>query len=124
MEGRHVQHVPEPENIVMSTEDRNTQKCPLCGTQLRLSEASTATDADGELLTTIAQHRCAPRIRVRDDESFAVGTSVDVRGRFLRTWSGGFQVADANAAGYWLRRNSDSSVLPAQFAPRDVRRSG
>ena len=105
-------------------EDRGTCECALCGTQLRPSESSRATDADGELLTTIAQNRFAPRRRVRDDESFVVGTRVDVRGRFLRTWSGGFQVADANASGYWLRRTSDASMLPSPFAPRDVRRSG
>ncbi len=108
----------------LTPEDHSTLRCPLCGTQLRPSEASTAVDADGELLTTLAQHRCAPRIRVREDESLVVGTRVDVRGRFLRTWSGGFQVADANASGYWLRRTSDSSVLPSPFAARDVRRSG
>lgn len=105
-------------------EDRGTCECALCGTQLRPSETSGATDAEGELLTTVVQHRCAPRVRVQHDESLVVGTRVDVRGRFLRTWSGGFQVADANASGYWLRRTSDASVLPAPFAPRDVRRSG
>jgi hypothetical protein len=108
--------MPDPPN-------RDTISCPLCGTWLRPSDASTAIATDGELLTTVAQHRCAPRVRVHDD-SFVVGTRVDVRGRFLRTWSGGFQIADANASGYWLRRTSDSSVLPAPFAARDVRRSG
>jgi hypothetical protein len=103
---------------------RSTCECALCGTRLRPSEASSAIDADGELLTTVAQHRCAPRVRVRDDESIVVGSRVDVRGRFLRTWSGGFQVTHANASGYWLRRTSDASALPSPFAPRDVRRSG
>ena len=111
-----------PENR-STPESRSTCECQLCGTQLRPSETSSAIDADGELLTTVAQHRCAPRVRVRD-QFFVVGTRVDVRGRFLRTWSGGFQVADANASGYWLRLNSYASVLPSPFAARDVRRSG
>ncbi len=49
----------DPENL-------ETQACPLCGTRLRPTEESSALAADGELLTTIAQHRCAPRLRVSD----------------------------------------------------------
>jgi hypothetical protein len=56
----------EHRRMRLDPENLETQVCPLCGTQLRSTEASSALAADGELLTTIAQHRCAPRLRVPD----------------------------------------------------------
>ena len=100
-----------------------TVQCELCGSTLRPDGASRAIDADGELLTTVAEHRCAPRVHAPTARGFGIGTPVDVRERFRRTWSTGFEVVDANASGYVLRRMSDSAVLPTHFATGDVRRS-
>ncbi len=54
--------------------------------------------------------------------SLPVGTSVEVRNRFCAAWSPGFEVAETTGAGYWLRRQSDQYVLPAEFAAGEVRR--
>jgi hypothetical protein len=54
--------------------------------------------------------------------SLPVGTPVEVRNRFCSAWSGGFEVAEATREGYWLRRQSDSYVLPNEFEPTEVRR--
>ena len=99
----------------------NTTQCDLCGSTLRPDGASQATDADGELLTTVAEHRCAPRVQAFAARGLGIGTPVDVRERFRRKWSTGFEVVDANASGYVLRRMSDSAVLPDQL--HDGRRS-
>ena len=50
-----------------------------------------------------------------------VGTSVDVRNRFIGTWSCGFEVAGMNEQGYLIRRLSDMSVLPEAFGFDEVR---
>lgn len=53
------------------------------------------------------------------------GTRVEVRSRFERTWSRGFEIAeeidDGGALRYRIRRRSDGSVLPAVFTDDDVR---
>lgn len=49
------------------------------------------------------------------------GTRVEVRNRLDGTWSRGFEVADATAGGYRLRRLSDRTVLPVVFGDDDVR---
>jgi hypothetical protein len=53
------------------------------------------------------------------------GTRVEVRSRFDRAWSRGFEVAELvpgeHGAQYRLRRRSDGSVLPALFTEDDVR---
>jgi hypothetical protein len=41
--------------------------CALCGSRLRRDDASEATNRVGELLTTVAWHRCAPRVNARVD---------------------------------------------------------
>ena len=51
----------------------------------------------------------------------APGTRVDVRNRFVGTWSHGFEVAEELAEGYRLRRLSDNSVLPDVFPSDDIR---
>jgi len=50
-----------------------------------------------------------------------VGTRVDVRDRFLGSWSKGFEVAEVVEGGYLLRRLSDGSILPTPFEREDVR---
>jgi hypothetical protein len=50
------------------------------------------------------------------------GTKVEVRTGFDRSWSNGFEVHEATADGYRVRRRSDGEVLPAVFARDDVRR--
>jgi hypothetical protein len=54
--------------------------------------------------------------------SLTSGTKVEVRTGFDRSWARGFEVVDACAEGYRLRRLSDGRELPATFAPGDVRR--
>jgi hypothetical protein len=56
-----------------------------------------------------------------ETETFTVGARVDVRNRYLGTWSRGFQVAAVVKGGYLIRRLSDRYVLPTCFVPADVR---
>ena len=49
------------------------------------------------------------------------GTEVEVRNRYVRGWSGGFQVAAIDRDRYRIRRRSDGVVLPAAFTSTDVR---
>ena len=53
--------------------------------------------------------------------SFPVGTSVDVKNRFIGTWSHGFEIAGLVEAGYMIRRLSDRSILPDVLAFDEVR---
>ncbi len=54
------------------------------------------------------------------------GTKVEVRDRFDRRWTRGFEVAETvetgEGAGYRIRRLSDGSVLPVVFGADEVRR--
>ena len=52
-----------------------------------------------------------------------VGTPVQVRNHFERTWSSGFEVANVRTAGasYRVRRVSDDAVLPGSFGAEDLR---
>ena len=47
---------------------------------------------------------------------------VEVRRRFDQHWARGFEVVEATAKGYRVRRLSDGIVLPAEFTADDVRR--
>ena len=50
------------------------------------------------------------------------GTRVEVRQRFDRSWTRGFEVAEVlDRGGYKLRRMSDGSVLPYEFDGESVR---
>jgi hypothetical protein len=55
------------------------------------------------------------------------GTRVEVRSRFERRWSRGFEVADVvddqgdGGPRYRIRRRSDGAVLPALFTADDLR---
>lgn len=49
------------------------------------------------------------------------GTRVEVRSRFDARWTRGFEVTEVLATGYRIRRLSDGSVLPVDFAFEDVR---
>ena len=51
-----------------------------------------------------------------------VGTRVEVRGSFRGSWSNGFEIVETSDEGYWLRRDSDRSLLPRPFVAQDVRR--
>jgi hypothetical protein len=55
------------------------------------------------------------------DDRLAEGTKVEVRSRFDGRWSRGFVIVSGDADGYRVRRKSDGSILPAVFAPGDVR---
>jgi hypothetical protein len=52
---------------------------------------------------------------------YAVGTPVDVKNRFVGSWSRGFEVAGLTEEGYLIRRLSDQSVLPEPLAFDEVR---
>lgn len=52
----------------------------------------------------------------------AVGTRVEVRNGFDRSWSRGFVVIAVADERYRLRRRSDDTELPGTFTPDDVRR--
>jgi hypothetical protein len=65
------------------------------------------------------------------DEEVRPGTRVEVRSRFESRWSRGFEVAhrvdgeggaaDSGPTMYKVRRRSDGSVLPVNFAETDLR---
>jgi hypothetical protein len=55
------------------------------------------------------------------DTLLVEGTPVDVRNRFVGSWSHGFEIAERIAGGYRVRRLSDNSVLPDVFPSEDVR---
>jgi len=54
--------------------------------------------------------------------SLTVGTDVEVRTGFDRSWAKGFVVVEVTEFGYRLRRESDASLLPVLFPHDDVRR--
>jgi hypothetical protein len=55
-------------------------------------------------------------------ESLTPGRRIEVRSRFERSWSRGFEVAEVTSDGYRVRRLSDATVLPVVFDRTDVRR--
>jgi hypothetical protein len=55
-----------------------------------------------------------------EEQLLVVGTTVDVRSRYIGTWSRGFEVAEIVGDAYRVRRLSDSSVLPTEFSVNDV----
>lgn len=50
------------------------------------------------------------------------GTAVEVRNRFDRRWSRGFEISEMTADGYRIMRLSDRSELPGLFGRDEVRR--
>jgi hypothetical protein len=57
----------------------------------------------------------------RPDFAYPVGTEVDVKNRYVGTWSHGFEVAACVEHGYLIRRLSDGSVLPDALSFDEVR---
>ena len=55
------------------------------------------------------------------DVQLEVGAAVDVRSRFVGTWSPGFEIAERADDGYLIRRSSDGAVLPDVLAIEEVR---
>ena len=51
----------------------------------------------------------------------APGTPVDVKNRYIRSWSRGFEVAAHVESGYLIRRMSDGSILPDVLGFDEVR---
>ena len=49
------------------------------------------------------------------------GTRVDVRSRYVGSWSRGFEVAERGVEGYRVRRLSDGAVLPDLFGEEELR---
>jgi hypothetical protein len=66
--------------------------------------------------------------RRTDTLDFNTGAGVLVHNRFDGRWVAGFEIADIRSNGdaappvYRLRRRSDAVVLPADFAPAQLRR--
>jgi hypothetical protein len=56
-----------------------------------------------------------------EEELLTAGTAVDVRSRYVGSWSRGFEVAEIVGDAYRVRRLSDGSVLPSEFSSDDVR---
>jgi hypothetical protein len=44
---------------------RTEVNCPLCGTRLRRDEQPNTIEMSADTLTTVARHRCAPRVKLR-----------------------------------------------------------
>jgi hypothetical protein len=60
-------------------------------------------------------------VRNADPEFMPVGTRVEVRNRFVGSWSRGFEIAGNVGGRYVVRRHSDGSILPDEFDPPEVR---
>jgi hypothetical protein len=54
--------------------------------------------------------------------AYPASTRVEVRNNFDGSWSKGFEVAEVTGQGYFIRRASDGSVLPTEFAATEVRK--
>lgn len=53
---------------------------------------------------------------------FSAGTRVDVRSRYVGSWTRGFEVAErVRDGGYRVRRVSDGAVLPDLLAEEELR---
>jgi hypothetical protein len=57
------------------------------------------------------------------DPRWPAGTPVEVRNRYDRRWTSGFEVAEVSSEEetYRVRRLSDRAVLPVPFGAGDVR---
>ena len=60
------------------------------------------------------------------EDVWPVGTPVEVRTRFERSWAHGYEVAegvrpDGAEPRYRVRRTSDGEVVPASFSPEELR---
>jgi hypothetical protein len=55
----------EPRTVDVATlqSDQPIVECDLCGTRLRRNDEPHPTEVGIDLLTPIARHRCAPRVR-------------------------------------------------------------
>ena len=63
----------------------------------------------------------APETR-SEEEVLTAGTPVDVRSRYMGTWSRGFEVAElVGDYACRVRRVSDGRVLPSDFSFDDIR---
>lgn len=49
------------------------------------------------------------------------GADIEVKTRFLASWTTGFQLAAIDDDGVWIRRRSDGAVLPVSVPFTDVR---
>lgn len=54
--------------------------------------------------------------------SIPPGTRVQVRRKFDDKWATGFEVAEATAQGYRVRRMSDGELIPVPIAEDDLRK--
>ena len=55
-------------------------------------------------------------------EELAPGTRIDVRTRYIGSWSHGFEVAEhVRGDGYNVRRVSDGSILPEPLSSDEIR---
>jgi len=62
-----------------------------------------------------------PSERVSSESTLRPGMRVEVATRFRGNWASGFEVDSLGARGYRLRRCSDGSLLPTEFALTRVR---
>jgi hypothetical protein len=91
-------------------------------------------DADGEV--ALRSRVVEARARVHDineqveagfqqrtppQQRLDVGAAVEVRNRFVGTWSHGFEVADHIEEGFLIRRVSDRAVLPEVISHDQIR---
>jgi hypothetical protein len=55
-------------------------------------------------------------------DTLSAGDKVEVRRKFDAQWSKGFEVVEATASGFKIRRLSDGEILPVEFPERDIRK--
>jgi len=58
---------------------------------------------------------------IEDPSLIPVGTPVEVRSRFVGSWSRGFEIAGYGERGYLVKRLSDGSILPDEFEATEIR---
>jgi hypothetical protein len=56
-----------------------------------------------------------------DDSVIPPGTRVEVKNRFVGSWSRGFEIAGSSSGRYLVKRHSDGSILPDEFDPAEIR---
>jgi hypothetical protein len=56
-----------------------------------------------------------------ESDLIPLGTKVEVRSRFVGSWSRGFEIAGHGDRGYLIKRLSDGSILGDEFDPTEVR---
>jgi hypothetical protein len=76
---------------------------------------------EGGHLAEVTTELMSEAPRSVEADPLPVGTRVEVRSRFIGSWSRGFEVAEHRGDRYGIKRLSDGSVLPDDFDQDEIR---